>query len=236
MLFLSDKGWFSRQQRDVFLDRLLDQAEAEMLAGVAQITPPGQYVNSLINKGTCFAFCIEQHPDAVQAGPLIEQMLNEILGEGWICHSFLANGADSSGYPQGLQFDQGPLLPWQAVAAPVLVNTMFILQDIDDCNGGTLVIPGSHQVLAQTGSGGAIGELPSAINLEGPAGTIMLFDGRLLHGTGLNRTIGKRFVATMSNIESWMRQQGNWVVSVHPEVLRWSSPKLLHRLGLRALI
>ena len=225
----------SRQQCAVFLSRLLDQAEAESLAGVQQMTPSGQYVNSLVNKGACFALCIEQHPDAVQAGPLIEQILNETLGKGWICHSFLANGADPGGYPQGLHIDQGPLLPWQTLEAPALVNTMFILQDIDDFNGGTLVIPGSHRVFAQAGSGGAIGELPPSINLEAAAGTIMLFDGRLLHGTGLNRSTNKRFVATMSNIKPWMRQQENWVVSVSPEVIRSASPKLLHRMGMQAV-
>ena len=225
----------SQQQCTVFLDRLLDQAQAEIQAGVQQQTPSGQYVNTLVNKGACFALCIEQHPDAVQAGPLIEQLLNETLGAGWICHSFLANGADPGGYPQGLHFDQGPLLPWQTQEAPALVNTMFIPQDVNDQNGGTLVIPGSHRVLAQAGSGGAIGELPPAINLEAAAGTIMLFDGRLLHGTGLNRSKSQRFVATMSNNKSWMRQQENWIVSVHPEVLRSASPKLLHRMGMQAL-
>jgi hypothetical protein len=112
---------------------------------------------------------------------------------------------------------------------------MFIPQDIDDQNGGTLVIPASHRVMAEAGSGGAIGELPPAINLEAAAGTIMLFDGRLLHGTGVNRSASQRFVATMSNVKSWMRQQENWIISVHPEVLSAASPKLLHRMGMQAL-
>ena len=225
----------SSKQCKVFLDRLMDQEAAERRAGVQQQTPSGQYINSLVNKGACFALCIEQHPDGVQAGPLIEQLLNETLGPGWICHSFLANGADPGGYPQGLHIDQGPLLPWQTLEAPALVNTMFIPQDIDDQNGGTLVIPASHRVMAEAGSGGAIGELPPAINLEAAAGTIMLFDGRLLHGTGVNRSASQRFVATMSNVKSWMRQQENWIISVHPEVLSAASPKLLHRMGMQAL-
>ena len=73
--------------------RLLEQAEGERLAGIAAQTPAGQYVHTLVNKGRCFAQCIEQDPDAVQAGPVIEQIMDETLGKGWICHSFLANGA-----------------------------------------------------------------------------------------------------------------------------------------------
>lgn len=225
----------SPAQCKTFSDRLIDQAAGERLAGVDQPTPSGQYVNSLINKGACFALCIEQHPDAVQAGPVIEQLMDETLGKGWICHSFLANGADPGGYPQGLHIDQGPLLPWVTTEAPALVNTMFIPQDVDEVNGGTLVIPGSHNILIEAGSAGKVGSLPPAINLEAKAGTIMVFDGRLLHGTGANRSNQRRFVATMSNVKAWTRQQENWVISVRPEVLAQASPKLLHRIGMQAL-
>ena len=89
--------------------------------------------------------------------------------------------------------------------------------------------------MAAAGSGGAIGELPPTINLEAKAGTIMVFDGRLIHGTGANRSNKQRFVATMSNVKSWMRQQENWVLSISPDVLDRASPKLLHRMGFQAL-
>ena len=58
----------------------------------------------------------------------------------------------------------------------------------------------------------------------------MLFDGRMLHGTGVNRTDKQRFVATMSNVKAWTRTQENWVISVAPDVLEKASPKLLHRI------
>ncbi|XOV89023.1 MAG: phytanoyl-CoA dioxygenase family protein [Pseudomonadota bacterium] len=229
------KEGLSDAQCQAFRERLWAQAEAEREAGLQMPTPSGQYINSLVNKGEIFARCIEQHPDAVQAGPVIEQLMDETLGSGWICHSFLSNGSDPGGYPQGLHMDQGPLLPFQTAEAPALVNTMFIPQDVNEENGGTLVIPGSHRIMAAAGSGGEIGELPPTINLEARAGTIMVFDGRLLHGTGANRTNRQRFVATMSNIKSWMRQQENWVLTVSPDVLATASPKLLHRMGFQAL-
>jgi hypothetical protein len=112
---------------------------------------------------------------------------------------------------------------------------MYIPQDINDENGGTLLIPGSHAILAAAGSGGEVGELPPAVNLEAKAGTLVIFDGRLLHGTGVNRTQEQRFVATMSNVTAWTRQQENWIMTVAPEVLEGASPKLLHRMGLQAL-
>ena len=62
-----------------FLDRVLEQAAGEKLAGLDAQTPSGQYVHTLINKGEVFGKCIEQNPEAVQAGVLIENFLNETL-------------------------------------------------------------------------------------------------------------------------------------------------------------
>ena len=225
----------SAQQCSRFYRRLYEQAEGERLAGIDQQTPTGQYVNTLVNKGEIFVGCIEQSADSVQAGPLLVQLLNETLGKGWICHSFLANGADPGRYPQALHIDQGPLLPWVTMEAPALVNTMFIPQDVNEENGGTLIIPGSHKDMIQAGRTGQIGQVKPTINLEAQAGTIMLFDGRLLHGTGVNRSAKPRFVATMSNVKPWMRTQENWVLSVAPDVLATASDTLCHRLGLQAL-
>ena len=225
----------SKKQCKVFIDRLLEQAEGEKLANVNSLTPSGQYVHTLINKGKVFRQCIEQDIEAVQAGTLIENFLNETLGKGWICHSFLANGAEKGYYPQVLHIDQSPLTPWITEEAPALVNTLYIPQDVNEENGGTLIIPGSHKNIIKAGSNGDVGKLNPAINLEASAGTIMLFDGRLLHGTGVNKTSKIRFVAAMSNVKSWMRSQENWIISVDPEIIKNASPKLLHRMGMQAV-
>ena len=225
----------SKKQCKVFIDRLLEQAEGEKLANVNSLTPSGQYVHTLINKGKVFRQCIEQDIEAVQAGTLIENFLNETLGKGWICHSFLANGAEKGYYPQVLHIDQSPLSPWITEEAPALVNTLYIPQDVNEENGGTLIIPGSHKNIIKAGSNGDVGKLNPAINLEASAGTIMLFDGRLLHGTGVNKTSKIRFVAAMSNVKSWMRSQENWIISVDPEIIKNASPKLLHRMGMQAV-
>ena len=135
-----------------------------------------------------------------------------------------------------MHMDQGPLVPWITEQAPALVNTMYIPQDINEENGGTLVIPGSHKIMSEAGSGGMIGKLPPTINLEAEAGTIMIFDGRLLHGTGVNKTDKRRFVATMSNVKAWMRTQENWSLSAAPDVIENASPKLLHRMGMQAIV
>ena len=113
----------------------------------------------------------------------------------------------------------------------MLVNTVYIMQDVNEVNGGTLVIPTSHRIVSETPPGEEVGELPPAVNVEAKGGTVMLMDGRLLHGTGVNHTDEWRYIMTNSNVKPWLRQQENWQLSVDPEVLANASDKLLQRMG-----
>lgn len=226
----------SQEQYAHMKQRLLEQAEGEALAGLQHVNGPGQYVHGLVNKGECFVRCIEQDPEGVQAGPVIEQLLNETLGKGWVCNSFLANGCDPGGYPQMLHQDtNGDHGPFRGhFEAPTLFNTAFVLEDTNEENGGTIVIPGSHKILAAAGYG-PVGKLPPPINLEARGGTVVMWDGRLLHGAGANRSTMRRYVCTASSVKPWFRQQEQWLLTVKPEVLERASPKLLHRLGFQAM-
>lgn len=225
----------SREQCDRMRLRLAEQAQAERELGIAYLTPWFQILWALANKGDDFLGCLEHDPESVQSGPLIEQLLGETLGPGWISYSFVSNSAFPGCYPQGLHQDQSAIAPFQSPEAPVLMNTLYVMQDVDENNGGTLFIPGSHRLLSEAGSGGEVGELPRPINLEAPAGTIMVFDGRLLHGTGVNRSDRWRYIMTQSNVKPWLRQQENWYLMLRPEVLENASPKLLRRLGFQSM-
>lgn len=213
-------------------DRVLEQAEGERRAGIAQRTQSGQNINACVNKGRCFEALIEQDPSVVQGGPLVEQLADEALGPGWICTSLIASIAVKGGVPQALHQDQllAPDSPH-----PLTINFLTPLTDIDEQTGGTLVIPGSHRVLAEAArTGEPVGKLPPAINLDAKAGTMVVMDGRLLHGTGINHTDGPRIVMLNAMQVGSMRQQENWMLSVRPEVLERASAKLLHRMGFQA--
>ena len=226
------EGALSEEQVAAMRQRVLDQAEGESLAGIAQRTPSGQNINSCINKGRCFELFIEQHPDAAQGGPLVEQLVTEALGEGWICNSLIAAISLQGGVPQALHQDQGNALD---STSPMMVNVLTAITDLDETTGGTLLIPGSHTVLAEAlRQGKPVGKLPPAINLDAKAGTMVIIDGRVLHGTGINHTDGPRIVMLNAMQKPWLRQQENWMLSVRPEVLERASPKLLHRMGYQA--
>lgn len=223
--------------------RVMDQALGEQKAGLAcwmgtapapgEALPRVQFVHALINKGRQFIQCVEHDPEGVQAGPVIEQLLNETMGPGFLMSSFLAIITQPFNNPQGLHQDQA-IAPFQDPVAPFTVNTMFILDDTGPHNGGTLVVPGSHKLLSAAGSGEPVeAPLPPAINLTAPAGTVMIFEGRLLHGTGVNRSNATRAILVMNAVKPFMRQQEVHLLSAAPEILRDGSPKLLYRLGAR---
>lgn len=222
----------SAEQVTVVRQRVLDQAEGEKIAGISQKTPSGQNINCCVNKGRCFELLIEQHPSQVQGGPLVEQLVNEALGPGWICTSLIAAISLKGGVPQALHQDQGNDPDSRS---PMSVNVLTAISDLDEKNGGTLVIPGSHLTLSDAArERKPVGKLPPAINVDAEAGTMVITDGRLLHGTGINHTEAPRIVMLNGMQKSWMRQQENWMLSTRPEVLQRASPKLLHRMGYQA--
>ena len=222
----------SAEQVATVRQRVLDQAEGEQLAGIAQRTPSGQNINCCVNKGRCFELFIEQHPSIAQGGPLVEQLVTEALGPGWICTSLIAAISLQGGVPQALHQDQNNNLDSRS---PMSLNILTAITDVDEKTGGTLVIPGSHTVLADAvRAGEPVGKLPPAINIDAKAGTMVITDGRLLHGTGINHTDQPRIVMLNGMQKPWLRQQENWMLSVRPEVLERASAKLLHRMGYQA--
>jgi ectoine hydroxylase-related dioxygenase (phytanoyl-CoA dioxygenase family) len=112
---------------------------------------------------------------------------------------------------------------------------MYVLQDVNEHNGGTLLVPGAHRANG-TPETGLYGPLPKPINLEAPAGTVLMFDGRLLHGGAVNHSDDFRYVLTNSCVKSWARQQENFVLGMSAEVLANASDKLLWRTGFQSSI
>ena len=223
----------SSEQVETIRQRVMEQAEGERLAGIAQKTPSGQNINCCVNKGRCFEGLIELHPDVVQGGVLIEQIVTEALGLNWICTSLIAAMSLEGGVPQALHQDQNIALD---ARAPTLVNILTAITDVDEKNGGTLVIPGSHIALTEAmRANQPVGKLPPAINIDAKAGTMIITDGRLLHGTGINHTSSPRIVMLNGMLSPFLRQQENWMLSVDPEVLSRASPKLLQRMGYQAM-
>ena len=221
----------SAEQCQRLHSRVENQAQAERKLGIAHVSPAQQHLWALVNKGEVFVECMTHEPSAVQAGPLIEHLLDSFVGKGWEHLSFISNISFPGCHPQGMHQDQSLIAPY-TTQVPVLVNTVYILQDVDQTNGGTLIIPGSHKGNGEHGK--QFGPLPKPINLEAPAGTIMLMDGRLLHGGAVNRSNELRYILTNSVVRPFIRQQECYLLTIRPEVLTSASDKFLMRCGFQA--
>jgi len=222
----------SPEQTKVLHERVQDQAAAERALGIAYLGEAQQHVWALVNKGEVFVRCMSHEPDAVQAGPLIEQLLDEALGAGWNHLSFISNISYPGCHPQGMHQDQNLAAPYFTPEAPMLVNTVYILQDVDESNGGTLIVPGSHRLCCE--GGGRFGKVPPPINLEAPAGTAMLMDGRVLHGGAVNKSDQLRYIITNSAVRPFIRQQESFHLTIHPDILKRANEKFLWRCGFQA--
>ena len=226
----------SQEQLHTMRTRVVEQAEGERLAGIAHFLNASrdqvwdkditQFVDCLVNKGDCFRGFIEHDPEFIQAGPLIEQLVHETVGEDFIIHSCLCIIARKGGRPQSLHQDKG----FKLNEAPLLTTHLLYLEDVSYLNGSTLVIPRSAKIIYESGYQKPVGNLPPPINLEAKAGTLVLMDGYTLHGTGINQTDHPRHMVVMSCIPPWQRTQELHPISLRPEVLANASEKLLKRL------
>jgi ectoine hydroxylase-related dioxygenase (phytanoyl-CoA dioxygenase family) len=102
-----------------------------------------------------------------------------------------------------------------------------MLDDFNDANGGTRLVPGSHLDPGRTDYA-----LEDTVAAEGPAGSALVFDGRLTHGTGANVTEAQERVAVLTyHCRPFVRQQENYLLGLDPELRRNERGIFLRRLG-----
>lgn len=236
---LADHGYcmiadaLGRAEIAALRDRLMQAAWEDVDAGRAFIDGGGanQRVWALINRGS--EFCqLAEHPLAIammshllsgrtRPGRSIDGQPDFLLG------SITANVAGPGGEPMYLHSDQGYVpFPWPPF--PLVANIAWMLDDFTAANGATRIVPGSHRVERLPTPADAEYALPA----EAPAGTALIFDGRVWHGTGMNTTAdAKRHGILAYYCQPWMRQQENHTVSTDAAVVRSASPTLRRLLG-----
>ena len=193
-------------------DALDRECAADDAAGTAIRYGPemaNQRIWAMLNRGEEFVV-LGTHPLALEIvraamGPdvLLAQLSANVTGP----------GADHE--IGRLHTDQG-FLPMQLPHMLVL-NVAWFLDDFTEENGATLVVPGSHKSLTYP-EGGLAPSAPAC--LTGAAGSIAVFDGRLHHATGLNRTADqKRRGVFATYYLPFLRSQENWTVSLDRSLL-----------------
>jgi ectoine hydroxylase-related dioxygenase (phytanoyl-CoA dioxygenase family) len=196
------------------------------LGRVLDTTPSGrnafegfgtQRVYALFAKTRCF--------DALAVHPLLLAVLDQVLG-----HYQLSA-------PVGIRIGPGEsaqilhrddaVYPLPEPHPPVVVNTMWPLDEFTGENGATRFIPGSHAW--EPGRQPAEGD-PVLTAAMAP-GSALFYLGSLWHGGGANTTARPRLGVILEYAAAWLRPQENHCLAVPKDVVRQLPERLQELLG-----
>lgn len=184
------------------------------------------------------SFLIKQHPnvfnlqnkdfyfiEALFSSNILEEILIHFLNDLWyknipqsepnyIIRSF---GARSSSSAMPLHIDS--FIPYQG--SNILgMPCSIILEDQFTSNGCTIVVPGSHQSGTYSPQ-----SHPNAIPIESKAGDIVIWDGRLWHGTTANSSGKTRWAIIANFVRWWIKQHHNIAENIPEDILKKMSSK-----------
>ena len=206
-----------------------------------------QRVWMLVNKGQPFVDLL--YNERVLA------LVRLLLGDEFLLSSHGANIAKQGGVKMPLHTDQWWMpapIPAAANALPVgaitrqttpalpcteptviapcaCVNVLWYLRDFSAETGSTRVVPGSHLSGRQPVAGD---DTPDAVaSVAGQAGTVLVIDGRIWHGTGANATDRDRLTVITTFCGPQYRTQENYFLGAEPSVLAQADERLKALLG-----
>lgn len=234
--------------------RIDEQAKAErkqgltVQDGVQSGGDGNQWVYMLINKGRVFLDLIE--------APLPRAIVEHVLGPNYLLSDFAATITHPGNKRMGMHIDQwwlpvprsvteepvragaitrrkvemGPPSPATTpINPPVVCNALWMISDFEVENGATRVVPRSHLSGRHPDPAAPV----EAINVTGPAGSCLVFEGRTWHAADLNRSKGPRYGITTYYCGPQFRQMANFTYGTDPKVLKTLSPDLLRILGFK---
>lgn len=107
----------------------------------------------------------------------------------------------------------------------VQCNTMWALTDFTADNGATWILPGTS-VLDDEASQAVAGA-----QAEMGRGSVLFYDGKVLHGAGANTGDGVRRGVNITYAVGWVRQEENQYLACPPEIARTLDDDLLRMMG-----
>ena len=236
--------------------RVREQAEEERSRGLTPLddvqTTSGedgnQYVYMLINKGQVFQELLRQ--------PRLHSLIGHVLGEQYLLSDLGAIITHPSNRQMGMHIDQWflptPTRPGRVerragsitrrnlhtgppdinpdlINAPVVCNVLWMISDFSIENGATRAVPGSHL----SGCSPDPSNPPETVNLTGPAGTAIVFEGRTWHAADFNRSTAPRYAVVTYYCVPMLRQMTNFTYGTRRDVIDSMAPELLPLLGFK---
>jgi len=149
--------------------------------------------------------------------PFVRRLLMELLNDpyykwlpadkpNYILQNF---NARSSGNALELHIDSRiPIIRPQ----PISCQVIFLLEDMNEKNGCSIVVPGTHRSGTYTDR-----DLENVVPLHAKAGDLVIWDSRLWHGTLPNNSDRSRWALIASFCMWWMKQDVNMTRSLPEE-------------------
>jgi hypothetical protein len=214
----------------VIVSGLMSPAEvrsaADDLARILESVPTGRNAfEGLATQRIYALFAKTRTFDQAALNPLLLDVLDQVLG-----HYQLSA-------PVGIRIGPGEraqilhrddaIYPLPHNGPPVVVNTMWPLDEFTSDNGATRFIPGSHR----WEPGRQPTESDPILTATISPGSVMFYLGSLWHGGGANRTGRPRLGVILEYAAAWLRPQENHCLAVPRDVVRLLPQRLQELLG-----
>jgi ectoine hydroxylase-related dioxygenase (phytanoyl-CoA dioxygenase family) len=219
-----------RQDGYVIVEGLLDDDRLERarvdLSRVLAETPTGRNSFEGFSTQRVYAlFAKTRVFDEAAVDPLVLSVLDVVL-EQYQLSAPVGIQIGPGEQAQVLHRDQS-VYPLPRDHAPVVVNTMWPLDDFTSQNGATRLVPGSHL----WGDDRRPSDEDELLRAEMPAGSVLFYLGNLWHGGGANHTDEPRLGVILEYVVSWLRPQENHCLAVPRAMLRELPERLQELLG-----
>jgi ectoine hydroxylase-related dioxygenase (phytanoyl-CoA dioxygenase family) len=196
------------------------------LGRVLAATPKGRNTfEGLATQRVYALFAKTRTFDRAAVDPLVLDVLGQVLG-----HYQLSA-------PVGIRIGPGEkaqilhrddaIYPLPQPHPPVVVNTMWPLDEFTGDNGATRFIPGSHRW--EPGRQPAAGD--PVLTATMTPGSAMFYLGSLWHGGGANLTSAPRLGVILEYAVAWLRPQENLCLAVPRSITRQLPERLQELLG-----
>ena len=145
----------------------------------------------------------------------IESVLKHYLNDPWYKPippeqpNYILRGYIGRSSKESLPLHIDSLVPYQS-SQVISMQFSIILEDQDEENGCTLVVPGSHK----SGEYAPPGALPKAIPIRSQAGDVVMWDSRLWHAALPNHSSRTRWALIATFARWWVKQSFNFTESL----------------------
>lgn len=108
----------------------------------------------------------------------------------------------------------------------VQCNTLWAMSDYTEAMGATRIIPGSHRAGKRKEFA-----IQDSLAAEMKKGSVLLYDGKVYHGSGHNRSDKVRRAINLTYAVGWVRQEENQYLTCPLDVARTLPERLLKLMG-----